>query len=60
VEHGGVLHFADQDGGAPRGSIEGMENVRVVQQVMNGSKSPEAAAKKMQDDAKQQIASMKQ
>jgi N-acylglucosamine 2-epimerase len=35
-EFGGLLHFVDQDGGAPTGSIAGMEDVRVVQQVVNG------------------------
>jgi N-acylglucosamine 2-epimerase len=36
AEYGGLLHFADQDGGAPRGSVAGMESVRVVQQVTSG------------------------
>ena len=39
-EFGGLLHFADQDGGAPRGSTAGMEGARVVvhaqEQVLSG------------------------
>lgn len=36
AEFGGLLHFADKDGGAPRGSTAGMEDERVVQQVLAG------------------------
>lgn len=36
AELGGLLHFADKDGGAPRGSTAGMDKERVVQQVQAG------------------------
>jgi N-acylglucosamine 2-epimerase len=31
-DFGGLLHFADQDGGQPHGSMAGMENIKVAQQ----------------------------
>lgn len=36
AEFGGLLHFVDQDGGAPAGSTEGTEQTRVVQQIQSG------------------------
>jgi N-acylglucosamine 2-epimerase len=36
AEYGGLLHFADQEGGQPRGNMAGMDNIRVVQQVVSG------------------------
>jgi N-acylglucosamine 2-epimerase len=35
-EYGGLLHFADHDGGPPRGETAAMEDVKVVQQVLDG------------------------